>query len=217
MYANRESAFNDVAQAFVDIAGEDEEEEAKLLNDLCALHEMMDGEGRPYTPIQRKRKDVSEIFAQLGTTWTRRSYRMHEESFWKLVSELDGTMDTSSLFPDGESRKNHRNGATNGLIPDSLRVSAALRYFAGGSVADIHLTHGISAQETYHSVDLVIDAINQCPALAFSFPENHRKQRDIAAGFKRKSKANFACCAGAIDCMLLWISRPPEVGQRRIV
>ena len=73
-----------------------------------------------------------------------------------------------------------------------------------------HLAHGMSATEVFHSIDLVIDAINQCPALAFSFPADHGKQRDIAAGFKRKSKVGFDKCVGAIDCMLLWIEKPSD-------
>jgi hypothetical protein len=46
--------------------------------------------------------------------------------------------------------------------------------------------------------------------LTFLYPICHNKQREIARGFKSKSRPDFACCAGAIDGMLLWIKRPSE-------
>ena len=50
--------------------------------------------------------------------------------------------------------------------------------------------------------------INQEPTLIIQFPKDHHKQMQIAAGFQEKSKADFASCAGAIDGMLVWITKP---------
>ena len=57
--------------------------------------------------------------------------------------------------------KRHTNGAANGLIHSSVRLSIALRYFAGGSVYDIALVHGVSHTEVYQSIWRVLNAINQ--------------------------------------------------------
>jgi hypothetical protein len=46
--------------------------------------------------------------------------------------------------------------------------------------------------------------------LAFSFPDDHVKQEEIAWEFRRSSDADFDCCVGCIDGMLLWVERPRE-------
>ena len=65
--------------------------------------------------------------------------------------------------------------------------------------------------EVFSSIWNVVDAVNSCNNLAFHYPTDHNKQREIARGFRVKSKPDFACCAGAIDGMLLWIERPSEI------
>ena len=54
-------------------------------------------------------------------------------------------------------------GARNGLLPPEMRLSIALRYFAGGDPYDIMLVHGVSHAEIYRSVWKVVDAVNHCP------------------------------------------------------
>jgi len=86
---------------------------------------------------------------------------------------------------------------------------------------DIALVHGISHTSVYESVWQIVDAVNMCNKLSINYPENH-KERMIADGFKKRSRAGFDCCAGAIDCMLVWIDKPfghecdrAEVGPRK--
>jgi DDE superfamily endonuclease len=98
-------------------------------------------------------------------------------------------------------------GASNGIITTPIRLSCAIRYFAGGRPEDIALVHGISHTEVYHSVWMVVDAVNECLELAFSFPEDHDKQRAIVEGFKSKSQVGFDNCVGAIDGLLVWTER----------
>lgn len=74
----------------------------------------------------------------------------------------------------------------------------------------IMLVHGISFGEVYHSVWLVTDAVNSCNELSFEFPSTHGEQQAIATGFEKKSKVGFKCCAGAIDCMLLWLEKTAD-------
>lgn len=90
--------------------------------------------------------------------------------------------------------KRHSCGKTpNGDIPTMLRLSAAIRFFAGGSVYDIMLSHGMGKQSVYESIYGVVNAVNATAALAFNangaeFP-SHEEQREIAAGFRSKSGA----------------------------
>lgn len=134
---------------------------------------------------------------------------MTETSFWFLLDILEPHMKISSETNDKESRKKHRNGAKNGLIPAETRLSVALRFFAGGRPEDIMLVHGISFVEVYKSLWAVVDAVNSCenPTIAFTYPSDHKKQRQIASEFHSKSNADFDCCAGAIDCMLVWVEK----------
>jgi hypothetical protein len=96
----------------------------------------------------------------------------------------------------------------NGRIHSSIRLSAALRYFAGACPIDIALVHGISHVEVFRSVWKVVDAINACPSLNIAYPTSHRQQKRIAREFELKSGAKFANCAGAIDGILIWTSKP---------
>jgi DDE superfamily endonuclease len=151
---------------------------------------------------QRKRKYVNDIFNELGPYYVRRAYRMEPSSFWKLCQLLRPFLVKLSI------KKKCRNGAKNGLIPMPTKVSVALRYFAGGSPYDISVVHGISHTDVFRNVWQVVDAVNQCPGLAFRYPSSHVEQQKIADGFKKISRGIFGCCAGAIDGILIWLERP---------
>ena len=165
--------------------------------------------GRQERPshYKRTRKRVVDIFEELGPHYVRRAYRMNEQSFWNLLRLLKKYL-RGTVLPREGSTKKHKNGAKNGLIKPSIRLSVAIRFFAGGRPEDISLVHGISHIEVFRCVSLVIDAVNQCPQLGFSYPEDHNKQLKIAAGFRDRSRQGFDICCGAIDGMLLWIERP---------
>jgi hypothetical protein len=107
---------------------------------------------------------------------------MDESSFWKLHTLLRPHMEK----PRSRTKK-HKDGAKNGLIPTSARLSCALWYFAGGSPYDILVVHGMSHTEVFTSVWNVVDAVNSCEELAFHYPMDHNKQREIARGFRAKS------------------------------
>ena len=98
----------------------------------------------------------------------------------------------------------------NGPISPDVRLACAIRWFAGGSTYDIMTTYGISHTETINSYWYVVDAINQNPRFAIAYPDDHEKQRSIAAGFAEVSSAGFQCCSGAIDGLLIWIHKPSE-------
>ena len=70
------------------------------------------------------------------------------------------------------------------------------------------ITHGVSHSSVYKSVWSVVDAVNSTEELAIKFPSDHASQKKISRGFKQKSEVGFDCCVGAIDGMLVWISKP---------
>jgi hypothetical protein len=69
----------------------------------------------------------------------------------------------------------------------------------GGSTYDIMTTFGISQTETINSYWYVVDAFNQHPRFEIAYPDDHKKQQYIAAGFAEVSSAGFRCCSGAKD------------------
>jgi hypothetical protein len=158
-------------------------------------------------PRDRCRRTMGSIFRERGPYYVRRAYRMTEEAFWELHLLLKPFM-VSDRRKQGSAVKKHRNGSKNGLISSETRLAAAIRYFAGGRPDDIAISHGIGQSEVFFSVWKVVDAVNRCPELAFSFPESHAKQKELAAAFQGNSHAGFDCCAGAVDGILIWIERP---------
>jgi hypothetical protein len=137
---------------------------------------------------------------------------MDAETFFDLHGMLFPVIGSSFIAGSATSKKQHRNGARNGLVPSSTtRLGAAIRYFAGGSPYDLAVMFGISVKEVYTSVWKVVYAVNTCPSLKVEFPSDHGQQKAIAKRFQARSKAKFDCCLGAIDGMLLWIEKPPDI------
>ena len=65
--------------------------------------------------------------------------------------------------------KRSRGADPSGKIPTKLHFSAALRFFAVGSVYDTMLTHGIGRQSVYKSVYGIVNVVNHKPSLATGF------------------------------------------------
>lgn len=144
---------------------------------LATLHE---GAGGRSHLIKRQRGSVAGMHAQLGDYYFRRSYRMNFRLFTQLVTLLDPPI-----------RLGRKRTGPNGKITTNIRVSACLRYLAGGDTVDIALTHGISHSSVFASVWYVVDAVNRCKTLDFKFPVDHVRQKEIARGFQLKSDVSF--------------------------
>jgi hypothetical protein len=76
------------------------------------------------------------------------------------------------------------------------------------------LTHGLGKQTVYTSIYGVINAVNECKALAFNdrgaeFP-SHQEQLEIAKGFLAKSGAGFNKVILTLDGMLIWTLQPSK-------
>jgi hypothetical protein len=158
--------------------------------------------------ITRTRKTVEEMFSQLGG-YANKAWKSDLDQFNEMHETLRPYLEEE--FCVGERSR----GATvNGEVSIKLRLSAAIRYYCGASVYDLMLTHGLGRQTIYNSIYGVANAVNKCPNMDFnsggaSFP-SHDEQREIAAGFKMKSAADFDRICLAIDGMLVWTKQPSK-------
>jgi hypothetical protein len=155
----------------------------------------------------RIRKLVASIFEELGDIYFHRAYRMKYSTFCTLADMLGPFI--ASVSRKSPTSKNYRH---NGAILTSVRLASALCWFAGGSIYNIMTTVGISHTKAMDSCWYVVDAINKINNLQFLYPTNHEEQRAIAAEFQAVSAADFKCCAGAIDGILIWIHKPTQKG-----
>jgi hypothetical protein len=166
---------------------------------------------------RRSRNQVEDIYQQLGPTNFKKAYRMKYHSFKRLARKLRNGIIEFSLV---RKQRNHNSSSSppkrkyryvpNGPITSSVRLACALRYFAGGSPYDIMTSYCIGYADMINSVWYVVDAINAYSEFQISYPADHEEQQAIAEGFRRKSAANFDCCAGAIDGILVWIHKPSQ-------
>lgn len=116
----------------------------------------------------------------------RQAYRMTPDHFWCLYDILAPHM------------KDARNKA--------FRISAALRYFAGGdSAAD----HHIEADQLQDYVWETVEAIHKCDDFNIEFPSTELSRREIATAFELiKSDVGFDSCVGSLGSMLVWVEKP---------
>lgn len=147
--------------------------------------------------IKRRRRSFQSIREEYGNDF-RTAYRMDCQAFGKLLEILRDKL-----------KKKTRRGP-NGPLPDELRLSAALRYFAGGSYLDIVLSHGISRSTLFECVWDVVEAVNMSQELNFCFPSDYNVQREVASEFAKKSKVGFSNCVGCIDGVLIWTDKPSD-------
>ena len=164
--------------------------------------------GDKSTELPRVRKDFEDDIAMpLGPTYFRRAYRMQKESFYKLYHILKPEM--VKHFLKGSNSRKRKRGNSVYHIDLRIRLSAAIRYFAGGDPYDIMVSHGISHSSVYTSIWGVVNCVNQCKRLEFQFPD-YEEQREISRGFMKMSGALFDNVIGAIDGMLIWTVKPSK-------
>jgi hypothetical protein len=154
--------------------------------------------------IRRKRRTMDSLRKEHGNLFGR-AYRMNYTAFLILLATL-----TPHLPAQAETFKN----CPNGHIPNDTKLAVALRYFAGGSVHDIKIAHGISKTAVYDSVWAVVNAVNE--SIVMEYPSSHDEQREIAKEFENRSVAGFTNCGGCIDGMLVWIEKPTDSECARV-
>jgi hypothetical protein len=67
---------------------------------------------------------------------------------------------------------------------------------------------GVSHTSVFESVGIIVEAVNQMPAMKIEYPSNVNKQKKIARGFFITCKVKFDCGACAIDGILIWMYKP---------
>ena len=92
--------------------------------------------------VRRKRKCVSNIFAELGPTFTKRLYIMSELSFLKLYNMVAPYYPSQRGRRERHSRQGKQN-YPNEKIEISIHLSISIRYFAGGCPLDLMSSHGV--------------------------------------------------------------------------
>ena len=83
---------------------------------------------------------------------------MTQSSFWRLHQLLEHSLEKSFSLGRGINPRHISR------IDSAVRLSVAIRFFAGGSYLDIHTDHGIGRSSMYESVWAVVDAINNFPS-----------------------------------------------------
>jgi hypothetical protein len=179
---------------------------------------------------KRVRRSVAKIYHCLGPIYFCRAYRMSYDSFWRLHNLLEVRIEEAAAKIRGYTPKDvHGENwsappISNGAISTSVRLGIAIRYFAGGSPYDIMAKFGVSHTSVFESVWMVVEAVNNLPAMNIEYPSDVEEQKKIARGFCSASKVKFDCCAGAIDGILIWMHKPSMkeaeaagVGQKKFL
>lgn len=118
----------------------------------------------------------------------RQAYRMTPDHFWRLYQLLSPHMKSETKQAP-------------------VRLSAALRHFAGGDSASDHGIFDPAVLEEH--IWEVVEAVNRCEELNIEFPSSKESQREIAACFEfLKSDIGLNSCAGVVGSMLVWIEEP---------
>ena len=164
--------------------------------------------GKKTWEMTQERIDFDEVIASAYTDQDfRRVYRMSKDSFNDLHDLLLPQLHSIFFPSNGGCRDPEHNKY---LIQTKIRLSIALRFFAGADPLDLFGWHGVSIVSVFVSVWGVIDAVNNTEALAFHFP-NHDQQKSVASCFFEKSSAGFDKVIGAIDGILIWTRMPSRV------
>lgn len=106
---------------------------------------------------------------------------------------------------------NLHHGRANGPVTPEAMLSCAIRYFAGGSVWDVMISHGLSRTKVYKCIWIVVDLINTLSNFTtLIYPDSRDQQKQIAKDFQMRSLPGFPNCGGCIDGLLIWIEKPTK-------
>ena len=94
--------------------------------------------------VPRVRKSVEKMILELGIS-ARKALRMDPHVFYQLHDVLEA--DVAAKFSSrkrlaGDTTEGGSTRSPNGLVSTKLRLSCAMRHFAGAAVHDLILTHG---------------------------------------------------------------------------
>jgi hypothetical protein len=150
---------------------------------------------------------VSELTSEgpIAFNWL---YRMSIESFTKLCHYLDPFLQVDFIMSTRRTNKD--------VISTPIILSCYIRYISGGSYLDIRHGAGISIASFYACVHKFIQAILDCPQLAYCFPKYQAEWNNASETFQSISSNNaIVGCVACIDGYLLRVKVPSsnEVGN----
>jgi len=121
-----------------------------------------------------------------------------------------------TLKKHGPSSSNYkRPPVPNGDISTSVRLACAIRYFAGGCPGDLMGQYCLSYASVMTSIWQVVSAINSLPEFYIQYPAEKAEQQKIPKSFCDASAVKFDTCAGAIDGILIWMTKPTKIDSER--
>ena len=174
----------------------DEEEEQSLL--FVAAHVALQRKD----PHCREKLVWNDHVAKLnrdGPFGFHNGCRMHHPAFMKLCNLIEPEVIKICKFAP-----NHE-----GVMTVEVALHCTIRWLSGGSWFDIRDVVGISKSSFCHCCHRCIQAINQCEALSFKFPETPVEVAKAAAGFRKiSSHGVMEGCVGAMDGLLVKIRTP---------
>jgi len=110
------------------------------------------------------------------------------------------------------------NSGPNGQIPSEICLAVALQYFAGASMIDIMISHGLSYAECYQSVWIIVNILNKILEFCdLTYPKSHDEQKAITAGFAAKSECFFKNVADALMVYLYGLRSHAHLHARLLV
>jgi hypothetical protein len=131
---------------------------------------------------------------------------MKKSSFESQYSILQPRLDAQFLPNWGGTRGS--DSSLTYIITTKIRLSVALRYFAGGSVYHIMLVHGILLQSVYNSIWGVVDAINVTVELKYQVPD-HEQQGKLLLAFALEAELASTVLLEQLMVLLCVPSCPP--------
>ena len=137
-------------------------------------------------PVSWVGKTVTQVYRELDKHYFRCSFWMSYDTLGRLYHLLEENLKRETETKRFEDDYVER--STNGPLLLTVRLAAALRFFADGEAYDIAAMFGISNTVVFDSIDAVTNAINTCKELNISFPTSNARQREIARGFLSKSE-----------------------------
>ena len=149
----------------------------------------------------RARMDMEERIRDLqfeGETEFQATYKLNIEEFRRLAQRFGEWLDLVE----------HKAVCSSGsLVSAELRLSMAMRFFAGGHVRDICHMHGVHNSTFYKAVWQFVDFVNF--DIPLQYPLHDEAALDgIASGFNNITRGVISKCAGAIDGIAIQIKCP---------
>eukprot|EP00873_Tetraselmis_striata_P003656 jgi/Tetstr1/423920/TSEL_014543.t1 len=150
---------------------------------------------------KRRRMDWHDRWDMDDADWQRR-YKISKDRFAEIVATVRDDVEACDKKQGGRG--------SGGVISAELRLSMALRYFAGGHYLDIADLHGVAPGAVHLSVALVIKALlKHYQDKWITIPLNDSDKLDaMAREFWELSGETMSGCIGCVDGIVLPIELP---------